>query len=581
MKRTLALIAVLLAAACSSDKAKPAEDIQADERTPDAGVDGILDVITPDVPGKDTHDVAPPPDISDVPDVSDVPDTQIPDETDPPDLVLVHQHMDKGKYWLSVAEPVFALREYQKAIDLSPIPLQEAYFGAGLARFISAGELVGMILSLPAQLAGYNSGDGTKKFLIANSESEYIMQTLRQAFSDLRGTFLEADAYFAKVQEIDETLFEISGAPMYFTVRPIVVFRGKFDLGDLYLFRSATAFGLWATGLLSAQNFNTDLGVLLDTVKHLDDGVDLFAILGTLSYLMSVNPSFLALDGETGQQVFEEGAKNMKDAGKFLVQAIDFQEAHPDQGQDEVTWYDQSGSTLIIKFSNKVLAKDLSEKVISLKFSEGLIADMRALLQAMETPDAVVPWSKGPAIQLGTAIALLQAMGIMDYIPIDLPVDISSFGPDQLVGLLRTLLSDAFGFNYTAFFASPAGLRSFLPIFSEKIDGVDRFLVEWECPEELAANGGKPLGKGDLACSDAAALTDLAHFEGTPYELAADGVTTPLPYLVFGDPTWSNFLRVAEGVGTETPGPGWLVPDNDLMNKGLHEFMKGLAPLLQ
>lgn len=566
---------------CSSSSSSNPTDVTGDT-TQDALHDVTLDTL-PDSTEKDEfsdQDATPDAELDEtsLPDQLDV-DQVTPDEVEQPDLVEVTEHINMGKYWLENAEPIFALREFEKAIELSPVHLQEAYFGAGLARFISAGEILGMLMSLPAQLAGYNSGDGTKK--IATSENDFIMETASQAFADLRSTFVEAEYYMAQVEETDEVLFEISGAPMYFTVRPIVVFRGKFDLGDLYLIRSASNFGLWAAGFLAAQSLNSDLGVLVDTIKNLDDGIDVFAILNILSYLMTVNESFLDLGPTTGEDLFHAGAQNMKDSGSFLVKALDYLEAHPDQGTDHVTAYDQSGSNTLILFRNKVVPKDLSEKQISLKFSANLIQDMKDLLVAMETEGSVVPWSKGPAVQLGTAVALLQAVGIMDYVPIELPVDISTFGPDQMVGILRTFLNDAFGFDYTSFFAHPAGLRAFLPKFFMEVNGEERMLVEWECPEELAANGGKPTGKGSLFCSEEAVLTDAAHFAGTPYEMPADGVATPLPYLIFVDPTWSTFLRVAEGAGTGTLGPGWLVPDQDLMNKGLHEFMKGIMGLLQ
>jgi len=45
-----------------------------------------------------------------------------------------------------------------------------------------------------------------------------------------------------------------------------------------------------------------------------------------------------------------------------------------------------------------------------------------------------------------------------------------------------------------------------------------------------------------LGCDSAAALTDTAHFVGTPVSLAADGVPSPIAVIGYSDPSWRGML---------------------------------------
>lgn len=102
--------------------------------------------------------------------------------------------------------------------------------------------------------------------------------------------------------------------------------------------------------------------------------------------------------------------------------------------------------------------------------------------------------------------------------------------------------------------------------------------MEWECLEELEETGFPLKGAGFL-CSAGTALTDGPHFFGTPYELAPDDYPSPVPYMVWEDPTWGTLLAVDRNF-LELKGetPDFVVPDLQLTNLGVHQW---LAPVLQ
>ncbi|MBM4353414.1 MAG: hypothetical protein FJ109_06390 [Deltaproteobacteria bacterium] len=489
--------------------------------------------------------------------------------------------VDQGKYWLSNAEPVLAAKEFEAALALDPTN-SDAVFGAAVSRYVAATELLAMVLTLPSQFSGYGAGSGTRSD--PESQNDYLAEEVHNIFLFLRSGFLEAESGFSSIQDIGFR-FDIEGVPIYVGTRPVVVLRGKFDLADVRLLAGSNAFFLWFTELLAAQDFRSDLlAAAYAGMKAQDEGLDLFTILDVVGHLMASDERFFTLRKDDGHELFAAGMQHMVDAGANLVSGLSLlEELGAEEEADEAISLGWDGGDRLMVVRNRVDGATLDEAPLEIAFSQELIDASQELLDRMQVAGETVPFSQGPAVQLGTLLGFAARLDVLKFMPVEIPIDVSGLQPGQVALLLALMFPDSLGFDYGALAAQPVGLRVLFPLLMKVADPVTAadFWMEWECPAETAANGVPAAAKG-FVCSKNAELVDASHFPSTPFEMEPDGYLSPLPYLVWEDPTWGGFLLVDHHFPPMGEGdPEFVIPDLALTNTGLHVWLKQLAGLLQ
>ena len=541
------LLLLFLGAACSTSPGgvepgtdtAPADTTPADTAPADAGSDIVFDLVSTD---------------------GDLPLTDI--------AVL----MEEARFWLANGEPYMALVLFEEALDAAPDD-PDAIFGAGLAQFIQAVEVLAMVTNLPAQFLGYVSGDGVRD---PESMNEAMADQIADVLGGLEERFARAEGHLSR---ITDPAFEwtIDRAPLYYVTRPLLMYRGRFDFGDVHLLRAVNGFCRWASALLVAQDLETDFAYAMVIAEKVKGGkVDAVTVLDAAAYLLTATPNFLALHPERGPALFMEGGAHIRDIGAHILEAAAWIEAE-DSTENDVTRLEWDGGDRILVLHNRVVLEGYegTEEPLRIRLTDDLLDATAALVDALDTPGTVVPFSEGPGLQLSTILGLTAKLNIIEQMGISLPLDITHLEIDQILVLLTGFMPDTLGFDWATFHQNPAGIRVLLPLLTDPNDP-DKYLFEWECPDDIRANGF-PSGTGGLLCGDAE-LVDSPHFVGTPWEMPADGHVSKLPYMVWDDPTIGGLVAVDVAFGIDEP-PDWQIPDNALLNLGLHTWLDGLIGL--
>ncbi|MBM4372272.1 MAG: hypothetical protein FJ098_11500, partial [Deltaproteobacteria bacterium] len=498
------------------------------------------------------------------------PDVELPQ---PPDIDAL---LEEGRFWLMNAEPWMALEAFEEALSLSPDD-PDALFGAGLARFIHAAELLAMLTNLPSQYLGYAAGDGTRE---PDSANEAAAEEISGLLRELNLRFVRAEERLAR---IDDPAFSwsIERAPLYYVTRPMLVYRGRFDLGDVHLLRAVNGLCRWITALLAAQDLETDFayGMVVANVIESGNDVSPSLILEALSYLLSASDGFLTLEGDVGVELFEDGAEVMTAVGEHILAAAAWIEDES-PAADDVSFLEWDGGDRYLVLRNRVVLEGYegTEEPLRVRLTDDVLTWTAELVASLGEPGSVVPFSRGPGLQLATILALAAKLGIVEQMAIPLPVDITHLEIDQIHTLLTGFLPDVLGFDWAGFHEGPAGLRLILPRFTDPKNPSGGWLLEWECPADLI-HEGFPSGTGGLLCGDGAELVDAPHFVGRPWELPADGQVTKMPYMIWDDPTLGGLVYVDQAFGTGA-ATDWRAPDNTLLNFGVHRWLDTILGLL-
>jgi hypothetical protein len=505
----------------------------------------------------------------------DIPDLKPTDRThdDTPTPVDVQAAVEECKFWLSNAEPVIAAQCFTDVLALVPDSL-DARFGLALSRYVNATEIAAMLLTLPTQYGAYVSGEGTA--LKPESENDYLVEEVHAAFLKLRNGFLDADAQFAQITD-PAFSWDIEQVPIYVLTRPIMNLRGRFDLADVHLLRSYCGFFLWTFELITAQDLHTDFLTAVYKAREMRDAgkIEIPQLLALLSNLMAADPQFLELRPDDGNELFGAGNAHMVQVGQELLAAIDWLvENEPDPPDGDVSVLTWSGPDVVLTVRNQVPDFGTLEVPLTIAFTPDMLEASRTLASAMHEPGAALPFSQSLAVQLGTALSMLSKLGLFDLLPVNIPIDVSDLEPGQVTSLLAVMFADSIAFDWGTFFAHPVGLRTLLPLLIKDPDstGPEGTWMEWECPAETA-DTGFPLKAAGFLCSKDADLIDAPHFLGTTYELAGDGLASPLPYMVWTDPAWGGLLLVDDQFVEGSTDHHFVSPDLALTNLGIHQWL--------
>lgn len=506
--------------------------------------------------------------VLDIEEVGDIEETTgeipVPDEA--------KQKVMEGKEHLKNDEPAFARKSFMDALAIAP-DYPDAIFGLALAEMVYGAELTVMAFSLAGQLSDPKiSAKAVGTPPDSWSQNEYLAAELHYVFVSLRKHFDSARQLLQRLEGVDLE-FEVEAVPVSLGIKPTMVFRGVFDIGDVYLMRAIAQTIVGVLDTIAGQDFTTDL-LALARIADISKGESGPSIFFLFAYALNDDPRFLELHPEDGRRFFEDARIAFADAGPSLKRALELANSK----ENGVSWFDENEEALYV-------CCRVTEEETPMRFT---LSDMvvQGFLDASEsilTPAKKITLHGGVLPILATMVSVLEQSGFFQGVGIKLPIDISVFGPSELTVLLQTLLPNVFAFDFGTFYQNPVGLRAFMPVTEDGgAHGFhDRVLAEWECPDETQADGF-PSGPARLFCSKTATLVDSPHFSGTPFETAVDGIPSRSFYLAFQDPTLNGLLYVDLNAQSGiTDASSYVLADQTLINAGLALLLRPLLVLLE
>ena len=379
--------------------------------------------------------------------------------------------------------------------------------------------------------------------------------------------------------------FDVDAVWVYNGTKPLLVYRGRLDQGDVQLMRVFGRFTMGVLDVLRGQDLSGDIASLIAFV--VDDatggGFNIAKLLDMLAYLMATDDRFLTLHPTAGVEAFLEAREILASFGPDLRQALATVESlRSVPGVDEVTDAElmvDDGYRLTIRSRVDANADTTVETPMEVELSGPVLAGLEAVSKSVREPGTLAPWAGGVTDLLAIMIEPLietRALGDLTLGGVTLAPGI--FTVDSLANLLAALVPSPAAFDMGTFYANPVGLRGIMP---RAVDlggyGADRLVAEWECPDDLDAKG-RPQGSGGLICTADSPLVDAPHFVGTAEELATDGYTTGFPYFVWADPTLNGLLWADLSEVLPDTAPGYVAVDAATVNIVMSEM---LGPLLK
>ncbi len=538
----------------------------------------------------DTGLAEPGPDAHDAQEIRDAtPDEAVtlegPDVWDPGTPPEVLDRIAEGKRWLRDGEPAYARKAFEAALDLAP-DHTDAIFGLALSHLIYGAELAVMAVSIGGQLGdpeGSAEAIGTPPDTW--SQNEYLAAELHYIFMNLRKHFAQGSDLLARI-EGRPLAFDVEAVPVSLGIKPTVMYRGLFDAADVYLARAVADTATGVLDVLAGQDFSTDVLTIVSLVKDGFEDLDGRAIFSILAYLLNEDERFLTLHPQDGETLFHDARERFAAAGRHLAAAIEglVQEGPTGEG---VSWWEPDeagGGTLHVCCR---ILRDQNGNATEEEMTFGLTGDILAAFQSasdsIRTPGHQVTLHGAVLPILATFVSVVSQTGLLDGLGVNLPLDLGGFEIAGISALMGSLLPNVVAFDWGAFFTSPVGLRAWLPEVTHEGQGGlgDTVIAEWECPDDLDANGF-PSGTLGLFCGKGATLVDGPHFVGTKYETEADGLASPVPVLAFADPTLNHLLHVdLEGKPGGTDASSYKPATLQTLNAALARVLGGILPLIE
>ncbi len=462
--------------------------------------------------------------------------------------------VDECRAQLALAQPYDALVAAESALDLAPDD-PNALFCAALAGMIDRSEMALSLLKVTDMASTFTGA-------FEPSRSDEIAQELHEILVFLHEGYATGAARLDAIgdREID---FTVDSAWLYNGPRPMLVYRGRFDRGDVLLMRVVARFVVGFLDILRGQDMRGDTASLIAWVVGGggSGSLNLNKILGLLAYLLGEDDRFLALHPDEGAQAFAEARDILLTLGPDLRAALAAVAAAPSEGEQATTAEPtpDGGGYVLHVYGRAVLDATgvlTGEEPIDFELPHELLGGFDAISESVATPGAPVTFEDGPRHVLGLLLYTMVETRMLGDIKLgSFTLSPGLLSAQDISDLLGTFIGPVFAFDFGTFYENAVGLRALLPRPEpgEGGFGDGLFLSEWECPDDLDANG-LPTGWQSFVCPKDATLTDAPHFVGTPDELPADGYTPRLPYMVWEDPTLNGLLYVnLSGVLADAP----------------------------
>lgn len=490
----------------------------------------------------------------------------------------------EGKRWLRDGEPAFARKAFERALTFAP-DHTDALFGLALSHLVYGSELAVMAVSIAGQLSDPKLP--TKPMQTPPdtwSQNEYLAAELHFIFKSLR-------KYFATGSDLLERIkgrhlhFDVEAVPVSLGIKPTLMYRGIFDSGDVYLMQAVADTATGVFDVLAGQDLSTDVLTIVGLVKDGFDDVDAKTIFAVLAYLLNEDKRFLTLHPEDGEAFFLDARKRFGAVGQHLARAIQVMIGEGPTGEG-VSWWEpdafEGGILHVCCRLRRAADGSVTEEVMTFGLTREILTAFQDASDSIRTAGQKVTLHGAVLPILATMVSVASQSGLLEGLQMNLPIDIGGFEIAGISALLATLLPNVVAFDWGAFFEHPVGLRAWMPEVTYSGQGglADTVIAEWECPGDLDAKGF-PSGPLGLFCGKGAALEDGPHFVGTPFEIEADGIASPVPLLAFADPLLNHLLYVnLEGHFGEADASSYEPATLQTLNAALARLLTGVVSLI-
>jgi hypothetical protein len=484
--------------------------------------------------------------------------------------------------FLSASEQLETLLKEDPENEELHLALGIAYFGQFSNRL---DWIITLALSFSQDLQALAYSEFNPQGAVTN-ENDYLLSLIEHALLLFLGPLERAVFHLNQVTSPSTTL-KLDGFYLYFLTDAFMDLSGEFRRADTAFLGGLSSLLLAPLEFLYAHDLRFDAHLLVHKVLAGGAVTSPAKLSNVAVSLLSAPeyPSFLELRqedrNENGKHDGVERLENLKSTltvsfGRFAqistcvserpgIISIKEREEGPSLLLKNRVRMDEEGSFSFeaSRGTFQTLEIALSEKTIpafarmSAHLKEG---NPERLSLYDDFLPALLPWVLAilSHIQSPTIKAILQLFG---------------GSPDGVLAVLRDFLPDRVFLNPSAYFASPRGVRAWLPIYRTDLDpDENNFLFEWECPEFSPSNPTSPIGStssfpgGSLLCPKDSPLTDRSHFDAPEFSgkvprIEPDGIPSPFPYIPFPDPTFSGILYLADPT-SGTPEPASLQPLN-------------------
>ena len=551
------LLSLLTLNACGGSSSEHAPDVV------DAGTTDAL-------PGLDALDVATPPDVFE-PDLAGREAAETTGDDTTQTCTGIEETLAEAKEMLEIGQSYMALQLYREAEEQCPDSV-EARFGVALAGMVDGIELGLSLLSVANQAFIDDLPE-------LQSQDDWAAEVVHDAMAYLAQRFRDSLARLDGLVD-DDVRLSFGQVPVYNTNRMMLEYRGEFDNGDVHLMRAMAQGLLLVLDVLVTQDFRIDIMTLIPIVRGYD-GETAEMVLMVMARVLAAGPQALGVHPVDGVEAYDEAGRMIAAFDGSLTAALEWLRNEEPGDTEQVSYLLENSTEALasLVIQAKVTYGDdhlepPTRGDLLFKIPDDLEAALFAMAESVEGRGDPVPWEDGPVWLLAVMANIIFQTGILgelDLGGLTLPLDRMDI--QALADTVKNLVPLPFAFDFGTMFATPTGLRAFLPGPTEDGESV---LMDWECPSETE-DDGFPDGSGGLLCDSADALEDGPHFVGTDIEFEADGVLSGLPYLGFLDPTWNGLLLADEARIGLSEEEGFVPATQRSLNAGL---AVGLEPIL-
>jgi hypothetical protein len=490
--------------------------------------------------------------------------------------------VDEGFRWLQMAQPVFALENFEAALELCPDDV-DGRFGAGLSSIVYGAELVSSIISIATgQLLRASSPTAAQDDGDEPSRNEYLAEEFHRVFMGLRGHFTSGLDHLELIEGLPLSI-SVEQVPVHIGIKPLLMLRGEFDEADVLLIRAVTSMIVGLLDLVTAQDLNTDVLGLVNRLRGGFGGdVDFKLISETIAYFMDQDERFLTLHPTDGRALLREAGRRMADVAPLLAAVLEKGQDYGEAGT-QVSFVDtvSGGWILTVRSSLRQDAGGGSmEEPMEFVLTEDLMEGLHQASDSLLNPGQPVTLHGSLVPALALILATTTESNLLAVFGIELPagLDLSALEVPDIAAILKGLLPNVLAFDWGGWFDEPAGLRSLLPATT---GGTPSSIVaSWECPEDVRPDR-YPTGSFRMLCAAGSTLEDKAHFEGTAYETTPDGTAGALPLFGFPDPTGNGlFLVDLEGAAGSRDASTYEPATNTTLNAAISALLAGILALL-
>lgn len=489
-----------------------------------------------------------------------------------PHASSIEEYLQEGGAYLSQGDHASALNSYQTILDEWDPDNSQATWGAAIATILRDLDLLGgkiddlidtlssfATASLPPhafrpQQSGLNT-------IIENSLEDMGLNRIDDILSLL--SRIKEDPDFAIT--MDDFPVDLSIGSFGSSVTFSYNVGGEFDLGEVYFVSAllkiikSLAFTALSINLSVSSTGLTEIHTLCAPLingegKFLTDREVVFA---SLARIIATSPDFCSIEPNQGAERLRDAADLLMEAMSDLVNLFNIVRAEEDPQADDIIAYDvqgnhryftfnyrnADGNPLIIEIEDREEPIDAMGFTLSslqvaggapVNFREGLVPIISTLIYGILQTDL-------PDIFMEPIVPLLLDLlepGLVQLIS-DTVTQIYDYtsSEETIEGVIDMLMQDAdiLEIDMGKFFRDPPDrfLRSFWPVtVADPVTGY-RFLIEFECTD---------MSREVYWCEYPESVSSTAHFTGTEYEIADDGVDSHLGYIAFQDPALGGIL---------------------------------------